>query len=124
MNVDRIMARQTARVSLITRKLALEGLKRVVQKSPVDTGRFRGNWNVAVGAADTSAAKAPDKSGGQAIALGSQQIAGATGLQPIFVTNSLPYASELERGTSTQAPRGMVAVTAAEIRTALRTLIR
>lgn len=124
MNIDRIMLEQRQRLSLITRKVALEALVRVVQKSPVDTGRFRGNWNVAVGTADASAAKSPDPSGGSTLSAGSAQITGSTGLQPIFVTNSLPYASELERGTSTQAPRGVVAVTAAEIRTAFRTFIR
>lgn len=124
MNVDRIMTQQRERVSLITRKIALEALTRVVQKSPVDTGRFRGNWNVAVGSPNTSASASPDPSGGQTLALGGQAIGQATGLQQIFVTNSLPYASALENGSSQQAPAGVVAVTAAEIRSAFRTLVR
>jgi hypothetical protein len=124
MNIERIMAEQRARVSLITRKVALEALRRVVQKSPVDTGRFRGNWNVAVGAPNTAATAALDPSGGQVLASGTAQIGSATGLAPIFVTNSLPYAQKLEEGSSQQAPAGIVSVTAAEIRTAFRTLVR
>ena len=42
---DEVVEEEVVRV---TKKLALEALKRVIQKSPVKTGQFRGNWNVSV----------------------------------------------------------------------------
>ena len=96
-------------------KIAMEALNRVVMKSPVDTGRFRANWTVAVGRQDLSTTEETDKSGTATIAKGSQIILGQKGPAVIWLSNNLPYAQALENGHSKQAPMGMVALTYNEL---------
>jgi hypothetical protein len=94
---------------------------RVVQRSPVDTGRFRGNWQIGDGGPDTRTDSPFDKQPlGSAPALGSfarwqDQLEGALPGTVIYITNSLPYARRLEyEAWSKQAPAGMVRVTLTE----------
>lgn len=103
------------RIIQVARMVGLEALKRVVLKTPVDTGRARGNWFVAIGAPSGVTTDATDKSGGQTINSGAAVISGLTRAQAIFITNNLPYIGKLESGSSVQAPQGMVAVTMAEL---------
>lgn len=106
-------------VKPVVQKLAMHALNGVVMKSPVDTGRFRGNWNVAVNRIDYSVTAETDKSGGSVIAKGAAIIASAEPDQAIYISNNLPYATALETGHSKQAPIGMVAVTFAELESML-----
>lgn len=106
-------------VKPVVQRFALQALNGVVMKSPVDTGRFRGNWNVSVGRIDYSVSAEIDKSGGATIAKGSAVIDAAKGDQAIFISNNLQYATALENGHSKQAPIGMVAVTFAELESML-----
>jgi hypothetical protein len=99
----------------ITRMIGLEVLKRVILKTPVDTGRARGNWFVAIGSPSSAANGNPDKPGQTTIDAGSAVITGLTEAQAVWITNNLPYIGRLENGYSQQAPAGMVAVTMAEL---------
>ena len=103
----------------IIRTAALQGLTRIVQRTPVDTGRARGNCFVSIGAASGEVTEQVDPAGGQAIAAGNAVIAswgGAeAGFPVIFIQNNLPYIERLENGYSAQAPNGMLGVTVAEL---------
>lgn len=104
----------TESVGRKTRAAALQALTGVIERSPVDTGAFRGNNRVSVGSPDNAYdLSATDKSGGGALSAGSAIIAGTRGapFTVIYVQNSLPYAQVLEDGSSKQAPQGMFAVT-------------
>lgn len=103
------------KVGKLHRALALEGLRGVVLMSPVDTGRFRGNWQVTQGEPAAGALEATDKAGGPTIAKGSAVIAQAKPFSATWIVNNLPYAQRLEDGWSKQAPGGMVKVTAARL---------
>ena len=103
------------RILQLLRLIGMEVLRRLVLKSPVDTGRFRGNWSVAIGAADTSEKDTTDKSGQATIQAGTAVVSGLSKAQAIWLTNNLPYAERIENGWSQQAPAGVVAVTIAEI---------
>jgi hypothetical protein len=111
---------------LVVRKVGIDVLSSVVLKSPVDTGRFRANWNVALGSPDYGTSEAADKSGGGAIARGVAGLSGFSAGGVAYITNNLPYAQRLENGWSDQAPAGMVRITIAQfsdfIRDALATL--
>lgn len=102
-------------VLLITRHLALQALNGVVLKSPVDTGRFRANWNVSFGTQNLSTSTKTDKSGQETIAAGRTMIDSLTQLNVVWLSNNLPYANRLENGWSKQAPNGMVNLTFAEL---------
>jgi len=105
-------------LNIVVRKFALEALKRVVMKSPVDTGRFRGNWSVSFGS-PIAGEDTTDKTGDTTIARGSAVIDKADAKQIVWLSNHLPYASALENGHSQQAPAGVVAVTYAELQAML-----
>lgn len=89
------------------RVIAMAMLNEIVLRSPVDTGRFRGNNIVTVGAPVYTATESLDPSGGLTITRG---LAAMTGLEPytqVFIQNNLPYAAKLEDGYSKQAPEGI-----------------
>lgn len=115
LDLDRAFEEQQERVALIAMKIAIEALNRVVMKSPVDTGRFRANWTVAVGQQDLTTSEQVDPSGNATIAKGSAIILGQKGPAVIWISNNLPYAQALENGHSQQAPMGMVALTYNEL---------
>lgn len=107
-------------VIAVTQKVALEALNRVVMRSPVDTGRFRANWNVSFGSPDLATTERKDKPGQETIAKGSALIDSLDRLNQVWISNNLPYANRLENGWSKQAPAGMVALTFAELSTIVR----
>lgn len=114
--LDRAYERKVEqRVHAVTRWVALEALRRVVMKTPVDTGRARGSWQVAVSVRPTGEVDIYDKYGGLTIAEGSREIAQVGPNEVIYIASNLPYIERLEGGYSQQAPQGMVATTIAEL---------
>ena len=111
--------------------MAMFALRGVVQKSPVDTGRFRGNWIVSRHSPSKHTRKTSDKNGNQTIKKGAKVIERFKYKesiklfeQSIIIQNNLPYANRLENGWSkTQAPHGMIAVTIAEMNVRYRNIL-
>lgn len=97
------------KVLVYLKKISLEALKRIVEKTPVDTGRARGGWQVSF--------KSPSfgEGGGDPINTGSSQILGLKDPVAVFISNNVEYIIYLEDGTSSQAPEGMVALTIEEL---------
>lgn len=76
-------------------------------------GRFRGNWQVTFDEVPTEETGRIDKSGNLTKAMGDLMIGQfKVGVKAVYFSNTVPYAYPLEMGHSTQAPNGMVAVTA------------
>lgn len=96
-------------VSQVTRRLSLSVLTGVVLRTPVDTGRARGNWQtsvgVAIGGGETGIL---DKGGQDTVSRGQQSIARQQGYTPVIIQNNVPYISRLNDGHSKQAPAGYV----------------
>ncbi|WP_426314531.1 HK97 gp10 family phage protein [Methylobacterium fujisawaense] len=107
------------RADLVLRKVALDIGTRVVLRSPVDTGRFRANWQYGVGRPNTATLVAADKSGQSSLARIAAGVATARLGDVIYISNALPYALRLETGWSKQAPAGMVGLTATEFQAAI-----
>jgi len=109
------------------RHVALDLLTRIVEKTPVDTGRARANWQVSVNAPETTQVSyrndkhinaERDESGvmSKVIGEGGMVIESVELGEDIFITNNLPYIEVLETGDhSDQAPQGMVALSVAEV---------
>ena len=55
---------------VIPRKIALELLRRLIMRTPVDSGRARGNWQASVGTPATGETGTTDKSGSAALEAG------------------------------------------------------
>lgn len=105
----------------VIRAIELSVSVKVIMKSPVDTGRFRGNWYPSVGSPSaTMSLEGFDKGGGTTIQRTRDFINGQTPFHAFYLTNNLPYAWPLEEGWSQQAPQGMVRTTIAEFNSVVR----
>lgn len=131
-NLAAMRAHPAAVASQMTRVYALEAMRRLVLKTPVDEGRARGNWQVGEGAPNTTVdPDATDPAGARVAGELTLAIAQASGLLPLYITNGLPYLPVLEfggypqreggtakvtpQGFSRQAPAGMIGVTVQEL---------
>lgn len=115
------------KVEQVVRKSALELQAGMIERSPVDTGRFKGNFFVSVGTqtkeTSTRIDKTPigdaDRSG--ALAEAAARLDAWKPGQTIFIVNNLPYAKRLEyEGWSKQAPGGMVRLTVQDFAQAVK----
>ena len=104
-------------VTLLQKKIILEALRRIVMKTPVDTGRAKGNWQVTIGAATEQALLTTDADGSETIAAGLAVVAQIPPYSVVWISNNVTYIEFLEDGSSQQAPEGMVALTIAELQT-------
>lgn len=112
-DIDRWAAKVEKRLQLIARKIALDIFKDVILSSPVDTGRFRGNWQVAIGSVPEGVLDLTDPSGTATISKVTAEVLKLKTGDIITLVNNLPYAIPLEMGHSKQAPSGMVGVAVA-----------
>jgi len=102
--------------SALVRKCALAVDATVVLATPVDEGRARANWQVALGgpASGEIDPYAPGKGGSSGAANASAALAQGKAViathtkGAIHVTNNLPYIGRLNDGYSAQAPAGFV----------------
>jgi hypothetical protein len=91
-------------MDVIVRRAIIQMGGRMVEMSPVDTGRFRGNWMPGIGSPNTSTIEAVDPDGSTTIARITAAFANVRAGGVLYVTNSLPYARRLEYGWSKKAP--------------------
>lgn len=114
LNIQRFVAKANGNLDLVVRKIALEMFHRVIVKSPVDTGRFKGNWQVAIGSIPAGMLELNDKSGTATISRVTAATLALKAGDLIYLVNNLEYARALEYGHSKQAPAGMVRLTLSE----------
>ena len=92
----------------------------VIQDTPVDTGRARGNWQCSQSSPLSNKTDREDRSG----QLSKNEVLEVVLASPpdstVYLTNNLPYAQRLEFGYSGQAPEGMVRKNMARIQQILR----
>lgn len=110
-DLAKLCERAGDKAELVVRKVALDMGGQLIDRSPVDTGRFKNNWVTSMGSMSTATGGNADPSAGTARTLLKTQVDGWKPGQTIFITNSLPYAMRLEHGHSKQAPAGMVKLT-------------
>src|SRR5215207_2676113 len=115
LQINRFVKTVKAREDVVVRKLGLDALSSIVGMAPVDTGRFRGNFQVGLNAPVRATLETEDKSGTQTIARGNQILGGAQAGGVIYISNNLPYSWKLEMGHSKQAPNGFLRITVARL---------
>lgn len=84
---------------------------RIIDETPVDTGRLRGNWQASFDAAKTSKLQRTQTTlgSGPATEEAEQTIGRYQPGQTFYLTNNLPYAAVIEFGGSkVKAPQGML----------------
>jgi hypothetical protein len=115
LDVSKWVKKANGNTTLVLRKVALDMFGRVIQRSPVDTGRFRGNWQCAIGHDPAGTSENTSNPMGQIAGV----VGSAKGNDAIHLVNNLPYGPRLERGWSKQAPSGMIGVTITEFQAAV-----
>lgn len=94
----------------------------LIERSPVDLGQFKGNWQYGNDTINTDTNSPFDKTGESAMGRIKVGLASWKAGQTIWITNSLPYARVLEYGRangtpgSMQAPNGMVRLAVLEFK--------
>jgi hypothetical protein len=86
-SIDEIGDYASSQLKKLVRLAILDADRRLKLASPVDTGRFRSNWQIT-----------------------QQEFSGS-------VSNNLPYAERLANGWSQQAPAGWIDATAKDVQT-------
>lgn len=110
---------QKGKQDKLTRKIVLDVDKGVSRRSPVDTGRFKGNWMMGV---DFKPAgydwelkdKKPLGAVGDTVTIHDSMIPKVSAGHVYWLVNNLPYANALEWGHSKQTnnhPAGIVGLT-------------
>lgn len=138
-NITTFFQKTGIKLDLIVKKLAFDGFKGVLFRSPVDTGRFRGSWRIGIGRINLSVLK--DLTGPKAsnfigpvpagaasppaphspptsaeLAFASSKLSSVKFGTKVVISNNLPYAIPLENGHSKQAPAGVLIITFLEIK--------
>lgn len=85
-------------VSRRVRTIALALLNEIIERSPVDTGRFRGSHIVSIGQPVYTVTTELDPSGGNTLSRGSAVLSGLEPYTQVFIQTNLPYAERLENG--------------------------
>ena len=133
LDLSKYVDEKKAQIKEVRKAYAFGLYSSIVKKTPVDTGRARGNWNVSIGSPDMSVTDKKRKT-----PKSKKSMPEANGDESIYISNNLPYITTLEyggypspvkKGTynkktktyeirseggfSKQAPEGMVGVTVA-----------
>lgn len=130
-----------AEVIRLQKLIVIDVLKRIVEKTPVDKGVARANWQISIGVRKGRSLKRKDVDGSDTIVRGLQTLTGLPPFEIVFIQNNLDYIDVLEdgkfapanpgpssdkrrdrhgkilveHGFSVQSPQGMVSITLVEV---------
>ncbi len=101
------------------KSVCIEVLKRIVYRTPVDTGRARGNWQAEIGGAASGTLEVSGSEGEMAdfaMNAGIAKLSDIPAFSIVHLTNNLEYIYYLEYDRrSSQFPSGMVEITLSEM---------
>jgi len=127
LDVDKALDGIKADVNQFKRLIAFDLLGRIVERTPVDTGRARANWQVSINAPVITEVRYPNKESipegkSESVIAESVKLEGGIVIadvelgEDIWITNNLPYIEVLEQGDhSKQNTEGIVAISVAEV---------
>lgn len=93
----------------VIRGVAIDIFGEVIHQSPVDTGRFKGNWQTTLTKPASGVVETLDPSGNSTQGKANAVIAKfKLAAKSLLLTNNLPYAEALASGHSKQRPSGWI----------------
>lgn len=131
LDVAAFAAKAKKNPEIVIRQVSIKLFSAIILGSPVDTGRFRMNWQAAGRSPETGTVTGVDKTGTTSINKMASVIVGLKDWFEFTLANNLPYASVIEYGGypgdgpnttggySKQAPSGVVRVNVARFNTLL-----
>jgi hypothetical protein len=123
--IEAFAKRANMSVSKTIRGTSIALFRGVIKTSPVDTGRFRANWQISGASPASGTVNSFDKKGNDTVMEMATFINGEKVNLEFTLSNNLPYAAKLEYGGyagdgpntvggfSKQAPQGMIRVNVA-----------
>lgn len=123
--LERFKDRPPAEALRLFREVAKFVHRRVVDLTPVDTGRLRASWNMSIGAANMKTAPMGQRSAADARswALRTSAMADQAKLgDTIIISNSVEYADYVENGTPSMGGYFMLRQAVADLQARLRRL--
>ena len=115
MEITEFAKRVPEEAAELQRKIVLAAFVKISDRTPVLTGRARGNWIPTIGSPAEYAFDRIDPTGTMSKA---ELIAMLPSIPPFsvcYISNNVNYIIFLEEGSSQKAPAGMVAVTIEEL---------
>jgi len=104
-------------IEKVIRKACIDLYRAIVEKTPVDTGRAKASWGLSTTYADDVHDNPEGYSYNEIAEIINKHVSDFkfdVHDDEVIIYNNVEYISELEEGTSDQAPHGMVAVSLAE----------
>lgn len=123
LDVSKFVEKTKKNPEIVMRQVSMKLFSAIILASPVDTGRFRMNWQASGATPRSGLVAGEDKTGAAAIASAETFITNTQAWEEFTLTNNLPYANVIEYGGYTgsgpntvggyskQAPKGIVRVT-------------
>lgn len=108
LDIQSYVAKAKKNPETVMRAVSLKLFSAIIKTSPVDTGRFRGNWQTTGATPATGLIAGVDPTGNKAVNSSATYITNSPNWYQFTLTNNLPYAQRLEYGWSKQAPLGIV----------------
>jgi hypothetical protein len=123
-DIHKFTVKATHNADKVLRGTALSMFGKIIQRTPIDIGRLRGNWQTELNSVPRSTV---NQTPNGATSKGNATIGRAKITDSIYIVNNLPYARVVEYGLypdgpktaggySKQSPQGMVRVTVAEFK--------
>lgn len=122
-SIQNFIKKANKNAELVVRQVTIKLYSAIILASPVDTGRFRMNWQATTDTPATGVIIGNDPSGSRAINAATNFVTNSAQWDEFRFTNNLPYAAVIEfggypgdgpnttGGFSKQAPQGVVRVT-------------
>ena len=136
-SIDLFAETVAKKMTNIFRDVVIEAGSSVIRISPIDTGHFKGNWQLTIDGETSGEIDRKDFSGSATIEALITKANSLTIGQVAYILNHVEYGYDLEYGTyngptakvtekgfSRQAPTGMVRVTAARLQAIVEEAIR
>ena len=98
LDVSKWVAKAKMAPEKVVRSVTIKLWSAVIKGSPVDTGRFRGNWFASGGTPSSEVSETDDKTGATSISSATQVVVGIADWTNMTLTNNLPYAEVIEFG--------------------------
>lgn len=117
--VSQFKVKSLEEVDAVKKGVSIQLFSAVIKDTPVDTGRAKGNWQ-ASNQKPILEALEEIKPESQVLAEMRATVLSSNLDDDVYLSNNLPYIGELEYGSSTQSPEGMVRKNIARIGAIIR----
>lgn len=108
LDLTRMVEKTKLRVDEVVQKTTFRIFSSIIYVSPVDTGRFRGNWIASDGSYSMETLDVLDLTGNATVKKMEEIVFSIKAGGIVYMVNNLPYAIPIEYGYSQQAPTGVV----------------